>query len=152
MNSTSCYFISNHFPAKGIALPHQKPLGAPPGLVGEPSASTTKVSSKVVGGKSSVEVLVGLGLLLASTSMLGGNFGNWVANNLNGRDVSGKGTSRVCLENPKIIADADCTKEGGCYFGATLDFCTLKNLLLSLKGEIERCIERLESSLGPLGL
>lgn len=31
-----------------------------------------------------------------------------------------------------------------------MDFCTLKNLLFSLKGEIEHCIERLELGLGLL--
>lgn len=91
-----------------------------------------KVLIEAVEGKSFVEALVGSGLLTTSTPPLSGNFDISMANNLNGWDVSGVGMSRIC------------TKEGGCCFSAIWNFCSLKNLMRSLKGEIERSVGRLE--------
>lgn len=91
-----------------------------------------KVLTEAVKGKSFAEALVGSGLLTTSTPPLSGNFDILMANNLNGWDVSGASMSRVC------------TKEGGCCFGAIWNFCSLKNLMHSLKGKIERSVERLE--------
>lgn len=75
-------------------LPYRKPLSALRSLGG--LTSGTKVSFEAVGGKLYVEVLVGSGLLSAYTSKLRGNFGNSVANGLNGRVGSGRGMSRIC--------------------------------------------------------
>lgn len=111
---------------------------------GSTLALARKAPAEAAGKRPYAEALVGSGQTMTIATMPKGNVGITDVRKLRGQGVSSMGEPGVISGYPRFQAGTISLKDPRADLGANLDFHRLRNMLVVLKEEVERCIDRLE--------